>query len=163
MPREARRQCRVRDKQSRTSCILSHADMCPIHSDQGRREVLLSSGRFPHAQVCQVCPYVSARSVFFLLVTFKNVRYASTCVHAAISSFWSRSRMSGMRRRECMQHSLTSYHVPVSQLSQVSQVSHVSHVPGIFGISGISRQSRSRHLWHLEYLTLVTFQASLAS
>ena len=86
-----------------------------------------------------------ACSVFFLLVTFKNVRYVTTWVHVAISSFWSRSRMSDMRWRECMQHSLTSCHVPVSQVSQVSQVSHVSHVPGISGIS--RRASDHVHLY----------------
>ena len=136
--------------------------MCPIHSDQGRREVLLSPGRFPHVQVCQVCSYVSARSVRFLLITFKHdsltykyVRYAPTWVHAAFSSFWSRSRMSGMRRRACMQQFLPSGHVRECQVCvDVSACSIHSRLVMFQYLS---------YLRYLRYLTLVTFQASLVS
>ena len=93
---------------------------------------------------------------FFLQVdslTHRYVRYAPTCVHAAFSFFWSRSRMSGMYRRECMQRFLPSGHVRECQVCvDVSACSIHSRLVMFQYLS---------YLRYLRYLTLVTFQASL--
>ena len=123
----------------------------------------MTNSHVPHAFFpTQICvPFIRIRGdvrYFFLQVdslTHRYVRYAPTCVHAAFSFFWSRSRMSGMYRRECMQRFLPSGHVRECQICvDVSACSIHSRLVMFQYLS---------YLRYLRYLTLVTFQASLVS